>query len=86
MASALVEAIGEAQYKLVEALGRVTELEARVVTLESKTNNRRKLSPTDVNQIKRLSGSMTQRELSEIYRVNSGTISRIVNNVYHKGV
>lgn len=53
--------------------------------LRRKTNNRKKLAPSDVRRIRSLyaDSGWTQRELAEAFDVNPATVSRIVRGIYH---
>jgi DNA-binding transcriptional regulator YiaG len=86
--TALVRALGEAQYKLREISEHASALEVEVQVLRAKTNNRRKLRPFEVRQLRTMaaSGNVTQRQLAEYFQINTGTVSRIVNGVYYKEV
>jgi len=85
MPSQMVERIGELIAELHEVKEYASELEARVVELEEKTDNRKKLRPFEVRQIRALwdTRMVTQKELADQYGVNPATISRIVNGVYY---
>lgn len=64
---------------------RIDELEAENKALRAKYDNRKKLSPEDVNWIRRLykSARATQSELADMYKVSGPTISRTVRGIYH---
>ncbi|ATL72368.1 hypothetical protein CRH09_35765 [Nocardia terpenica] len=65
----------------IAALKRENEI------LKAKTDNRKKLSPWDVQLIRRFwsTAGLTHQDLAEMFEVNRSTISRILNGTYHKG-
>lgn len=71
-----------------EIVEYVEKLEADNRVLQAKTDNHKKLLPQEVRRIRQLweSKNWTQKELSEAFMVNPGTISRIVRGEYHKDV
>ncbi|MFE2997957.1 helix-turn-helix domain-containing protein [Nocardia sp. NPDC059246] len=63
----------------------IAKLDAEVNTLKRKTDNRKKLSPREVELIRRLaSQGFSHRTLADSFDVNKSTVSRTVNNTYHK--
>lgn len=82
----LIDVIGELQAKLDEARHAAIEAEAELSLLRRYADNRKKLSALDVRQIRRMTrpvGPMTQRETADQFRINRGTVSRIVTGSYH---
>lgn len=66
----------------------VEALEHKVKELTQKTDNTKKLTPGEVNLMRRMHGdrSMTTRELADIFAVNKGTVSRILRGEYYAEV
>lgn len=83
--SKLQDKIGELIAELYEVKKKLAETEAKVEILEAKTDNAKKLRPFEVAQIRKLwdSGSMTQREIADIYCINPATVSRTVRGIYN---
>jgi DNA-binding transcriptional regulator YiaG len=56
----------------------------RVAELESSMDNRSKLSPNEVKEIREAhKNGMTQKDLADNYGVNPATISRTVRHIYN---
>lgn len=86
MPNVLVEAIGELQAKLEDTMTIAAVQAVKIAEYEAKTDNRKKLSRLDVSQIRtmtRPNGPYTQRETADQFRINRGTVSRIVTGKYH---
>lgn len=87
MSNILVEKIGDLIAQLHEVKTYAAGLEDAVTELKGKTDNRKKLRPFEVSQMRRLyakgSGGVTQRELAELYQVNPATVSRTVRGIYN---
>jgi|HigsolmetaAR201D_1030396.scaffolds.fasta_scaffold177436_1 helix-turn-helix, Psq domain. len=83
--SPMAKLVGELMGRLEELQQYVVFLEDRVEQLENKTDNRKKLRPFEVRQIRALwkTGQVTQAELADQYNVNPATISRIVRGIYY---
>lgn len=82
----LIDVIGELQAKLEDAMTLATTQAARIAEYEAKTDNRKKLSRLDVAQIRKITrpnGPYSQRETAAQFRINRGTVSRIVTGSYH---
>ncbi len=63
------------------------ELQKRLDEIEQAAdNNKKKLSEREVKEIRNLNKAshLTQREIADIYDVNSATVSRIVRGLYWK--
>jgi DNA-binding transcriptional regulator YiaG len=76
--------IGELIAELHDVKSRAAKLEEENGTLRAKTDNRKKLRPFEVHQIRKLySNGMSQAEIAAVYAVNPATISRTVRKVYH---
>lgn len=76
--------IGELIAELHVTKTRAALLEEENEGLRAKTDNRKKLSPRDVFQIRKLHGNgMSQREIADHYVVNPATVSRVVRGVYY---
>lgn len=67
---------------------RIEELEEENRELRAKLDNRPKLSPRDVEMVRRLGATtgLSHQELADIFGVNRATISRTLNHTYHKDV
>ncbi|WP_280485411.1 hypothetical protein [Nocardia cyriacigeorgica] len=65
----------------------IASLEAQIAELKAKSDNRKKLSPRDVQLIRRFGNTtgMPHREIADAFEVNRATVSRILNGTYHKG-
>ena len=86
MSNILVEAIGELQAKLEEMMTIAAVQAVKITEYEAKTDNRKKLTKLDVSQIRtmtRPNGPYSQRETADQFRINRGTVSRIVSGKYH---
>ena len=84
MSSPLQLKIGELIAELHEVRTRVAELVEENDGLRAKTDNRKKLRPFEVFQIRKLyANGMSQAEIAAVYAVNPATISRTVRKVYH---
>lgn len=86
MSNVLIEAIGELQAMLEETKDLAAVQAVKLAEYEVKTDNRKKLSKLDVGQIRmmtRPNGPYTQRETADQFRINRGTVSRIMAGKYH---
>jgi ribosome-binding protein aMBF1 (putative translation factor) len=81
MPLAPVENMTQAEiYEYIESLERENR------ELRRKTDNSRRLDERDAQRIRTMygSGKWKQADLADVFNVNPGTISRIVNNHYWK--
>ena len=83
--SALTEKIGSLMADLWEARLEVRQLRDENELLRGMTDNRKRLRPVDVKQIRFLyqHGGMSQRDLADFYQVSTATVSRTVRRIYH---
>jgi DNA-binding transcriptional regulator YiaG len=81
----LTQIIDNLQAELLTTASIAVRLDTEVRELRRKTDNRPKLTPTQVEQIRAeaATGQTTQRQLAAQYGVNAATVSRIVNRKYH---
>jgi DNA-binding transcriptional regulator YiaG len=75
----LAEQVYALKNAYAEEVAKGLEIEAN-----SRNDNRKKLTPTEVKRMRRLWGqNWTQAELAEAFDVNPATVSRTVRGIYH---
>ncbi|GAB3475445.1 helix-turn-helix domain-containing protein [Amycolatopsis cihanbeyliensis] len=79
-----IELIGTVQDQLNALKTQVAALTDENRRLRGATNNRKKLTRREVERIRGLAGTMSQREIAYAFDINPATVSRLIRGIYHR--